>query len=57
MPLKIAITLGKFSETLRVINETSFFTIWQSNPLEASQVFVKFVYTNLRKLTKNKNFV
>ena len=53
MPSKIAITLGKFSETLRVINETSFFTIWQSNPLEASQVFVKFVYTNWRKLSKN----
>ena len=53
MPSQIAITLGKFSETLRVINETSFFTIWQSNPLEASQVFVKFVYTNWRKLSKN----
>ena len=53
MPSKIAITLGKFSETLRVINETSFFTVWQSNPLEASQVFVKFVYTNWRKLSKN----
>ena len=54
MPSKINITLGKYSETLRVINEMSFFTIWQSSPTEASELFVKFVQTGWRTFTKEK---
>ena len=51
---KIDITLENFSETLRVINETSFFSIWQSSPKEASEVFVKFVLIDWRKFKKDK---
>ena len=54
MPSKINITLGKYSETLRVINEMSFFTIWQSSPTEASELFVKFVHTGWKNFTKDK---